>query len=102
MKDSTGFQKVPGKGLKPPILKRSTCSDKDIPVEVVDLIDLICSGKSLTFLCLMMDIPQGKDHVERHRLILGRLFSLIKSADLRALIMSHKIEIELILRKQFP
>ena len=39
MKDPVGFQKVLGKGLKLPILKRSTCSNKDILVEVVDLID---------------------------------------------------------------
>ena len=102
MKDSAGFQKVPGKGLKLPILKRSTCSKKDIPVQVVDLMDLTCSGKSLACLCLMIDVPLGKDHVKRHRLILERLFSSIKSVDLQSVIMSFETEIGLILRKQSP
>ena len=96
IKDSAGFQKDPGKGLKLLILKRSTCSNKDIPVEVVDLIDPMYSGKFLRHLHLIIDVPQGRDHVERHRLILGRLFSSIKSADPQVAIMLCKTEIELI------
>ena len=81
-KDLWGFLKVKGKELKSLlILKKITCSSNGF-LEVVDLMDLMCSGKSLMCLCLMMDIPQERDYTERCRLILGTLFSSIKSANL--------------------
>ena len=70
MKDSAVFHEGWGKKLKPPILKRSNHSNKDSLAEIVDFIYPICSGQSLIFLCLMIDVLPGRDHVQRHKLIL--------------------------------
>ena len=67
-KDSEGFLKVKEKGLKSLlILKKSTYSNNMILEVVVDLMDLMHAGKSLIYLCLMIDTPQERDYVERYR-----------------------------------
>ena len=101
-KDSEGFLTVKGKELKSPlILKKNIHSNNEIPEVVVDLIDLMCLGKSLTCLCLMIDIPQERNYAERHRLILRKSFLSIKLVDLQAVIIPYKTDIESNLRKWF-
>ena len=54
-KDSEGFLKVKGKGLKSlPILKNSTHTGNAIPEVIADLIDLMYTGRSLTYLHLII------------------------------------------------
>ena len=77
-----GYLKVKEKGPRSlPMLKRSTHAGNVIPDVVVDLMDLVCANVLLTYLCLMIDTPLERDHIERCRLMLRRLFLSIKSAD---------------------
>lgn len=72
----------------PPILKDSKhakgAHSKD---KIVNLIDEVCTGSSASYLHLMVNAPQDRNHVARHRIILTRLLSAIKLTDPKAIIL---------------
>ena len=74
----------------PTILKEGRCSNpKQDPINDKSKATVF-KGSKLTFLCLMIDIPLDKDHVERHRIVATRLFSAIRQGDPTAVLVQHE------------
>ena len=77
-----------------PALKRSAHEKNTIPDAVVDFVDPVCAGLSVTYLYLIVDILLDRDCMQRCRITLSRLFSSIKSANPQAIIIPCETELE--------
>ena len=94
-RDAASYLKVTLKAPKPLLmLKRSACASSTAPNEVVHLMDAVCAGLSVIYLCLMVHVSLDRDHVERCRVVLNWLFLSIKLAYLCAVIMLCEVDPE--------
>ena len=53
-----------------------------------------CKGKAAACLYVMVDAPPDKDYAGRYRLVLTRLFTLMRNADLDAVFLPHELKLE--------
>ena len=58
----------------------------------MDLQDPVCFELLVTYLYLMVNVPLDRDHIERYRIVLNRLFSSIRLANPNATIIQYEAE----------
>ena len=73
-----------------PALRKSIYTSSTGTEVIEDSNDLVCAGSSITYLYLMVDVSLNRDYIGRYRVVLSRLFSAMKSADLNAVIIPYK------------
>ena len=84
------FEPKPKMSKSPSALKKSTYTNSISQEVIEDSNDPVCIGSSMAYSCLMVDVPPDRDYTGRYRMVLGRLFSSMKSADPNAVIIPYK------------
>ena len=84
------FTPKPKTSKSPSALKKSTYINSISQEVTEDSNNLVCIGSLMTYLYLIVDMPPDRDYIGRYRIVLGRLFSSIKSADPDAVIILYK------------
>ena len=64
----------------PSALKKSMCTSTQTLEKPTDSDNPVCSGVTVTYPYLMVDVPRDKDCTERHRMILGKLLASMLTA----------------------
>ena len=83
------FKVVPKISRSLSALKKSTYSSSIGTLMKVDLEDPVATTKSKTYIYLVVDIPPDRDYIVRYRMVLSRLFSVMRSANLDAVIILY-------------
>ena len=83
------FKAAPKMSKSLSALKKSTYSSSTGTPMKVDLEDLVITTTLKIYLYLVVDVPPNKDYIVRHRMVLGRLVSAIRSADPDAIIILY-------------
>ena len=78
------FKTIPKTPKSPSVLKKSTYTTNAAQEELEDHNDPVCTGTMIIYLYLMVDVPLDRDYIGRYRIVLSRLFSSMKSANLNA------------------
>jgi len=84
---TTHFLVAPKSPSTPPILKEGRYSSSNEEHKADETKNKVFIGLTLSYLNLMIDIPSGRDHVERYRIVLTRLLSAIRQVDPKAVIV---------------
>lgn len=80
------------KSKPPSVLKTSTRIVTPSKTELEDPQDPVCKGRAVTYLHVMIDVPPDKDCAGRHRLVLAKLFTTLKTADPDAVILPYEVK----------
>ena len=84
------FKTIPKIPKSPSALKKSTYTTNAAQEDLEDHNNPVCIGTMITYLYLMVNVPPDRDYIGRYRIVLSRLFSSMKSADLNAVIISYE------------
>ena len=87
---TNNFPVTPKTPTSPSILKEGKYSKPNEEQKEDDTKDAVFIGPALSYLCTMIDIPSDRDHVERHRLVLTKLLTMIRQADPTAVVVQYE------------